>query len=142
MTCAFSFFQQKSLLTPKIIVPLYRNPKDKALSYWNKTKHFIHMNQIITNSFDKIAALCERHSVVSLYVFGSVLTPSFDSDSDIDFLVHFNTTDISDYVTNYFSLKHSLESELGRPVDLVEDKSIRNPVFRHNVDKTKVPLYG
>ena len=100
------------------------------------------MNQIITNSFDKIAALCERHSVVSLYVFGSVLTPSFNSDSDIDFLVHFNTANISDYVTNYFSFKHSLESELGRSVDLVEDKSIRNPVFRHNVDKTKVPLYG
>lgn len=100
------------------------------------------MNQIITKSFDKIAALCERHSVVSLYVFGSVLTPGFNSDSDIDFLVHFNTANISDYVTNYFSLKHSLESELGRSVDLVEDKSIRNPVFRQNVDRTKVPLYG
>ncbi len=100
------------------------------------------MNQIITNSFDKIAALCEQHSVRSLYVFGSVLTPDFNSDSDIDFLVHFNTANISDYVTNFFSLKHSLESELGRPVDLVEDKSIRNPIFRHNVDRTKVPLYG
>ena len=100
------------------------------------------MNQIITKSTEKIVALCKQHSVVSLYVFGSVLTSDFNSDSDIDFLVHFNTADISDYVTNYFSLKHSLESELGRPVDLVEDKSIRNPVFRHNVDRTKVPLYG
>ncbi len=100
------------------------------------------MNQIITDSFDKIVALCERHRVLSLYVFGSVLTPNFNPNSDIDFLVHFNTADIADYVTNYFSLKHSLESELGRPVDLVEDQSIRNPIFRHNVDKTKVPLYG
>lgn len=100
------------------------------------------MNQIITNSFDKIVALCEQHSVLSLSVFGSVLTPKFNSDSDIDFLVHFNTEGIADYVTNYFCLKHSLESELGRSVDLVEDKSIRNPVFRHNVDKTKVPIYG
>ena len=75
------------------------------------------MNQIITNYSDKIAALCERHSVRSLYVFGSVLTPNFNYDSDIDFLVHFNTADISDYMTNYFSLKHSLESELGRSVD-------------------------
>ena len=100
------------------------------------------MNQIITKSTEKIVALCKQHSVVSLYVFGSVLTSDFNSDSDIDFLVHFNTADISDYVTNYFSLKHSLDSELGRPVDLVEDKSIRNPVFRHNVDRTKVPLYG
>ena len=100
------------------------------------------MNQIITGSFDRIVALCEQHSVLSLYVYGSVLTPKFNSDSDIDFLVHFKTEGITDYVTNYFSLKHSLELELGRPVDLVEDKSIRNPVFRHNVDKTKIPLYG
>ena len=105
-------------------------------------RNSVFMNQIITDSYDKITALCERHSVVSLYVFGSVLTPSFSSDSDIDFLVHFNTDAIADYVTNYFSLKHSLESELGRPVDLVEDKSIRNPIFRQSVDKTKVPLYG
>lgn len=99
------------------------------------------MNRIITDSFDKIVALCEQHGVQSLYVFGSVLTPRFNPDSDIDFLVHFNTADIADYVTNYFSLKHSLESELGRSVDLVEDKSIRNPIFRHSVDKTKVALY-
>ena len=100
------------------------------------------MNRIITDSFDKIVALCEQHDVQSLYVFGSVLTSRFNSDSDIDFLVHFNTADIADYVTNYFSLKQSLESELGRPVDLVEDKSISNPIFRQSVDKTKVPLYG
>lgn len=100
------------------------------------------MNHIITDSVDKITALCEKHSVASLYVFGSVLTPSFNANSDIDFLVHFNTADISDYVTNYFNFKSSLESELGRSVDLVEDKSIRNPIFRHNVDRTKVPLYG
>lgn len=100
------------------------------------------MNRIITDSFDKIVALCEQHGVQSLYVFGSVLTPRFNPDSDIDFLVHFNTAGIADYVTNYFSLKHSLESELGRSVDLVEDKSIRNPIFRHSVDKTKVALYG
>lgn len=100
------------------------------------------MNQIITDSFDQITALCKQHSVMSLYVFGSVLTPGFNPASDIDFLVHFNTAEIPDYVTNYFSFKHSLESELGRPVDLVEDKSIRNPVFRNNVDRTKVSIYG
>ena len=100
------------------------------------------MNRIILDSYDKIATLCEQHRVQNLYVFGSVLTPRFTSDSDIDFLVHFNTDDIADYVTNFFSLKHSLESELGRSVDLVEDKSIRNPIFRHNVDRTKVPIYG
>ena len=96
----------------------FANAIRKECNVLSKTNEAIqHMNQIITNSYDKIAAL-------------------------IDFLVHFNTADISDYVTNFFSLKHSLESELGRPVDLVEDKSIRNPIFRNNVDRTKVPIYG
>ena len=100
------------------------------------------MNKIISDSFDRIAMLCEQYRVASLYVFGSVLTPHFSPESDIDFLVRFNSTDIPDYATNYFSLKHSLESELGRPVDLVEDKAIRNPVFRRRVDQTKVAIYG
>lgn len=100
------------------------------------------MNQIITDSFDKIVALCEQHGVQSLYGYGSVLTPRFNSNYDIDSLVHFNTTDTADYLTNYFSIKHSLKYELIRPVDLVEDKSIRNSIFHHSVDKTKVPHYG
>ena len=44
------------------------------------------MNQIITDSFDQITALCKQHSVMSLYVFGSVLTPGFNPASDIDSL--------------------------------------------------------
>ena len=50
--------------------------------------------------------------------------------------------ELLDSLALYFNFKSSLESELGRSVDLVEDKSIRNPIFRHNVDRTKVPLYG
>ena len=61
------------------------------------------MNQILLDSYDKITALCKQHRVQRLYVFGSILTPRFTSDSDIDFLVHFNTSGITDYVTKFFS---------------------------------------
>ena len=99
-------------------------------------------NRILIHSHDSISALCRKHRVRRLYAFGSVLTPRFNEDSDVDFLVEFNTAEIQDYLTNYFELKHGLESTLGRSVDLVEEKAIRNPIFKRNVERTKTPVYG
>ncbi len=86
--------------------------------------------------------LCIAHAVAQLSVFGSVLTDKFNEDSDIDFLVSFNAMPIEDYVDNYLQLSMALGELLGREIDLVEDKAIRNPVFRSNVDRTKVQIYG
>ena len=77
-----------------------------------------------------------------LSVFGSALTDRFNDDSDIDFLVSFDTMPIEDYADNYLQLMTALGDLLGREIDLVEDKAIRNPVFRENVDRTKVQIYG
>ena len=43
---------------------------------------------------------------------------------------------------NYFDLKYALEDTMGRDVDLVEEKAIRNPIFRRNIDRTKMKIYG
>ena len=100
------------------------------------------MNTILHQLQPNIAQLCKKHGVSQLYAFGSVLTPHFTKDSDVDLLVDFNKEDISDYFTNYFDLKYALEALLGREVDLVENGAISNPVFRHNVDRTKSIIYG
>lgn len=89
-----------------------------------------------------ITTLCRKHGVKSLYVFGSVLTPSFSDKSDVDFLVEFDTDKIPDFFTNYFDLKYALEDTMGRDVDLVEEKAIRNPIFRRTIDRTKTKIYG
>lgn len=75
-------------------------------------------------------------------VFGSVLTERFNNKSDIDMLVDFDTMPIEEYVDNYFNLSDELNKLLGRDIDLIEDKAIRNPVFRDNVNRTKVQIYG
>jgi len=41
----------------------------------------------------------------------------------------------------YFGLLEDLENLLGREVELVSDRAIRNPYFRQEVDETKQPLY-
>ena len=62
-----------------------------------------------------------------LYAFGSVLRDSFTNESDVDLLVDFNQIDLKDYADNYFDLKDQLELIFNRPVDLLEEKGIKNP---------------
>jgi len=100
------------------------------------------MNSILRNSKRKIDTLCAKHGVQKLYVFGSVLTPRFNEDSDVDFLVDFKKEKIADYFTNFFDFKEALEKAVGRRIDLVEQSAIRNPIFKHRVDNTKQVIYG
>lgn len=82
----------------------------------------------------EISNLCSQHKVRRLYAFGSVLTGGFGGDSDIDFFVDFQNVDLNHYADNYFSLKFSLEDMLNRPVDLLEEKTIKNPYFKNVVE--------
>lgn len=97
---------------------------------------------IIEKNMDQIKALCDRHKVTRLFVFGSVLTDSFNTSSDIDLLVDFAGVDLYDYADNYFDLKGSLENLLNRPVDLLEEKAVNNPYLRQSIDSSKRMIYG
>lgn len=90
----------------------------------------------------QIRTLCQDHNVEALYLFGSVLNDNFNDESDIDFLVKFLPIDLQHYFRNYLSLKENLENISGRAVDLVEEQSIKNPIFRKNIDRSKVKIYG
>jgi uncharacterized protein len=97
---------------------------------------------IVDKNIDKIRALCDRHKVAKLFVFGSVLNAQFRKSSDIDFLVDFSGVDLYHYADNYFDLKSSLEKLLDRKVDLLEDKAIDNPYLRKSIDASKKMIYG
>lgn len=89
-----------------------------------------------------IQRLCEEHSVRRLYAFGSVLTDRFQQDSDVDLIVDFEPLDVREYADNYFNFKFALEDTLHRPIDLLEEKSIRNPYFRQAVEQQRQLIYG
>jgi predicted nucleotidyltransferase len=98
------------------------------------------MNPIEINR-DKLNELCDTHKVKELYLFGSVLTEKFNDSSDIDMLIQFNQVDLLDYFDNYMDLKEKLEKLLLRPVDLVENQAIRNPIFRKVIEREKQLVY-
>ncbi|HEX8316210.1 MAG TPA: nucleotidyltransferase domain-containing protein [Flavisolibacter sp.] len=89
-----------------------------------------------------IQKLCARHRVKRLYVFGSLLTDRFEGDSDVDFIVDFEPLDVRQYADNYFDFKFALEDTLNRPVDLLEEKTIKNPYFKKVVENQRQLIYG
>lgn len=89
-----------------------------------------------------INRLCSQHKVKRLYAFSSVLTDNFNENSDVDFIVDFEPIDIAKYADNYYDLKFLLENLLRKPIDLLEDKALKNPYFREVVDKQRQLIYG
>ncbi|MDE6264402.1 MAG: nucleotidyltransferase domain-containing protein [Paramuribaculum sp.] len=100
--------------------------------------------KLIELNMDKIIALCKKYKVAKLWVFGSILTDRFNDQSDVDFLVEFDDgkIDLLDYADNYFDLIHSIEAIIGRKIDMVINKAIRNSYFRAEVDNTRKLLWS
>lgn len=102
--------------------------------------------KLIEKNMDKITALCRRYKVAKLWVFGSILTPRFNDNSDVDLSVNFDSEAISreglDWANIFFDFLHELERLFGRRVDLVCDDAVSNIVFRRELDATKRLIYG
>ena len=98
--------------------------------------------KLLENNISQIVALCRKHKVSKLFAFGSILTNRFSDESDVDFWVSFNKSEVTDYFDNYFDFKYSLEDLLGRTVDLLEEQTVKNPYLKRNVDATKALIYG
>jgi len=90
----------------------------------------------------EINRLCLQNKVKALYVFGSVLTDRLSDRSDIDLVVDIDSNDPFDYADNYFNLKFALQDLFNRPIDLLENKAIKNPYIRKNIDKSKSLVYA
>ena len=99
------------------------------------------MNQLEAYVND-IEKLCKEHKVKSLYAFGSVLTDHFNEQSDIDLVVDFVNVPVEDYADNYFDFKFSLQDLFQKPIDLLEEKAIKNPYFRQSLNQQRQLIYG
>ena len=95
----------------------------------------IHMPQLV--------ALLKKHKVKNAFVFGSVLSKSFTAESDVDFLV--NLEDGIDPVIaggHLWDLGYELEDLLHRKIDLLTERSLKNPYFIKELNETKFSIYG
>jgi predicted nucleotidyltransferase len=79
--------------------------------------------QILKVLADSKVFLRERYGVVDLALFGSAARDATRPNSDVDLLVTFDGPATSD---RYFGVQFYLEDRLGRPVDLVTHKALRD----------------
>lgn len=100
------------------------------------------VNQIISDRLPELAALCKKHRVKTLYLFGSANTDAFNENSDIDFLVNYEQDiPLEEYADNFFDLMYALEDLFGRKIDLVTENSLSNPYFIREIEFTKQLIY-
>ena len=90
----------------------------------------------------QIEQLCKTYNVKNLYAFGSVLTEDYNKDSDIDLIVEFTAIKLEDYADNYYDFKFSLQDIFKRPIDLLEEKALKNPYFIQSVNQQKQLVYA
>jgi hypothetical protein len=91
---------------------------------------------------EQIQELCKINKVKSLFAFGSITRDDFNDTSDIDLVVDIDEKDPFKYTDIYFNLKSKLEDIFKRQVDLLEERAIKNRLFRRELDNTKVKIYG
>jgi uncharacterized protein len=101
------------------------------------------MNSFILNKIDRLKEICEKHSVSTLYVFGSVLSEKFKSTSDLDFAVLFqDKLTPFEHGDAFLELMDDLQKLYHRNIDLVSYRVIKNPIFKAELDRTKQVVYA
>ena len=101
------------------------------------------MCPVLTAHSAVIERLCRRYDVARLEVFGSAARNDFkDETSDIDLIVQFRHEEAEGLFDRYWGLAEELENVLGRPVELLTERMIRNPQFRTAVDVDRERLYA
>ncbi|MBA2470657.1 MAG: nucleotidyltransferase domain-containing protein [Chloroflexia bacterium] len=99
------------------------------------------MIALIAERKDEIVALCRKHNVRQLDVFGSAATGAFDPEtSDLDFVVDLGEYDNAVH-RRYLDLIADLEDLLGYSVHMTTSPSIRNPYFRQSVEEQRELIY-
>ena len=87
--------------------------------------------------------LLKKHKIKSAYFFGSVLTDKFNENSDVDLLVNFQENlEPLEKGQLWWDLHDSLRNSLHREVDILSEKSIKNPYFMKKLNQTRVKIYG
>ena len=91
----------------------------------------------------EIARLCRRFEVVRLDIFGSAATGAFEPEtSDLDFVARFARTNDTTYPDRYLDFAEELERLFNRDVDVITERSVRNPYFRAEIDRTRELVYA
>lgn len=100
------------------------------------------MIALIEQQKASIAEVCRKFGVGRLEVFGSAARGDYDGQkSDLDFIANFLPPLHPGVASRFLGLAEALEEIFARPVDLLTDSMLRNPVLREEVNRDRTPIY-
>lgn len=98
---------------------------------------------LINQHLKALTAICSSLHVEKLFLFGSAAKGTLTAASDLDFAVVFSERlSALEKGDAFFALKHALEVLFNKEIDLISYNVLKNPVFKHEVDLTKITLYA
>jgi len=103
----------------------------------------IMLNFISEKKLCELRKILEKHKVKRAYLFGSILTEHFNENSDIDFLISFQ--DGLEPLYNgelWWSLYDELRLMFNREIDIITERTLKNPYFIKELNETKQLIYG
>lgn len=109
-----------------------------------KRSHNRGMDPRILLPESQLAANCRRWRIRELSAFGSALRDDFGPESDIDFLVTFESGAAWNLLDRV-RMQMELSELLGRPVDLVSRRAVEwspNPIRRAAILRTARTVYA
>ncbi len=99
------------------------------------------MERFIEKFLPQIKGLLQQYGVERAYLFGSAAKGNMTDKSDVDFIIKFpDDMHYTTYADNYFGLAEALESLLKRNVDLVTEKTLKNPYLLQTINHDKLQL--
>lgn len=99
------------------------------------------MIELVASKRPEIAAICRRHGIQALWLFGSAAKGTWDaSGSDLDFLVDLGEQD-GRYAKRLMRTIVDLELLFGVQVDVTTIEQATSDWFRQELDATKELLF-
>lgn len=104
--------------------------------------NYITMIPLIKRHLPELQELCKVHNVESFYLVGSAAKDEMRLNSDIDFLIRFTSQiQVLDYFDNYLDLLLKLKDLFQTNVDLISEKSLKNPILIKSLNDSKIAIY-
>ncbi len=101
------------------------------------------IHPFLQEKLPELNKLFSKNHVISAYAFGSVCSNKFNDQSDVDLLINLDEN-LEPLVRGELMLHvwDALEEILNRRVDILSEKSLKNPYFIEEVNEKKVLLCG
>lgn len=90
----------------------------------------------------EMPSMCKKYRIAYVDAFGSIARSEQEDDSDIDLIIEFSEPRREKISSRFFGFLHDVEDRFHHKVDLLTEKSLRNPFLKEKVNQDRIRIYG